>query len=300
MAQKTSASSHRFSYLDLENIEGGWNELFKQVPSWITEIRKTSYEPLDKDVELQMIKDGRREEVINRNLRFVTNISRHYLRDGVDVWDIISAGNEALIEAYDKFDASRDTRFITYAVNLIRSKMIDELRDSNNIKLSSTQLLMLKDFIQYGSLEAMVENEPGRYSATYDTLSRNLNEVLSISNMTRLDKPFEDGSMIELGAEESAPELNIHEKAAIQLHIVALNDDERHIITMSFGLLGTPPLSIREIASDYGWSISKVAKVRKRALKTLSNKLELKNIFENNLDLRSVTYGSSNEREGAE
>ena len=230
MAQKISASSHRFSYLNLEDIEGGWNELFKQVPTWITELRKNAYEPLDKDIELQMIIDGKRDEVINRNLRFVTNISRHYLRDGLDVWDIIAAGNVGLIEAYDKFDPTMGTRFITYAVNVIRSKMIDELRDSNNIKLSSTQLLMLKDYLQYGSLEAMIGARPERYSATFDTLNRNLNDVLSITKMTRLDKPFEDGSQMELASTGTTPTLSIDEKSSIHAVAALFLDKDEFIV----------------------------------------------------------------------
>ena len=61
-----------------------------------------------------------------------------------------------------------------------------------------------------------------------------------------------------------------------------------------------PSLTIREIAQICGWSPSKVAKLRKRALIKLSKVQELKFIFENNQDLRAITYASNSTREGQE
>lgn len=292
----TSTSSHRFSYLDLENIEGGWGDLFYQVPDWITTIRKERYAPLEKEIENKLIIGGHRDEVIRRNLRFVTNLSRHYLREGVEAWDIIAAGNIGLIEAYDKFDPTRDTKFITYAVNLIRAKMIDELRGSNNVKLSSTQLLMLHDFMFHGDLETMIDKRPDRYGATYDTLSRNLEELLSILRMVRIDAPFEDGSMMELTSGTNAPAFSEDEKQVLATCLKSndLTLDEHLTIVGNFGLVqDVGALSIRKLAAMWNVPVSRVATMRTKAIQKLKADPTLREMFEGNVDKTNISYASS-------
>lgn len=287
-------SSHKFSYLDLSDIEQTWRHLFSQVPTWITELRKPKYEPVSKEVENRMIADGKKDEVIRRNMRFVTNISRHYHRAGMEIWDVISAGNVGLVESYNTFDPTVGTKFITYAVNRIRAKMIDELRNSNNIKLSSTQTLMLRDYIDCGGLEEMVSRFPKRYSAQYDTLSRNLQEILSIVNMVRLDNPYKDGSLMELPSIVKTA-LTVKQLEILEFYMdEKLSPFENELLRMSFGLFrDNDPSSIREIATKFNTNPSKVAKIRKNALNKLKELDPLKTIFDNHKDISEIKYAHS-------
>ena len=57
-----------------------------------------------------------REKVINHNLRFVVSVAKKYQNQGMPLEDLISEGNRGLIKAYEKFDTSRNVKFITYAV----------------------------------------------------------------------------------------------------------------------------------------------------------------------------------------
>ena len=47
-------AQHKFGYLDLNDIQGGWAELFQSIPEWITELRKDKYEPLSKEREFSI------------------------------------------------------------------------------------------------------------------------------------------------------------------------------------------------------------------------------------------------------
>ena len=56
-----------------------------------------------------------RQRLIERNLRLVVSIARHYAHRGLALPDLIEEGNLGLMHALDKFDPGRGFRFSTYA-----------------------------------------------------------------------------------------------------------------------------------------------------------------------------------------
>jgi len=80
------------------------------------------FEPLSKAEEkiwMKKAKEGSasaKEKVISSNLRFVVSVAKRYQNQGIPLEDLISEGNKGLVKAYDKFDMTRDVKFITYAV----------------------------------------------------------------------------------------------------------------------------------------------------------------------------------------
>jgi RNA polymerase sigma-32 factor len=61
------------------------------------------------------------EELVRRNLRFVVKVAMGYRKYGVPVTDLIQEGNLGLMHAVEKFDPSRGTRLISYAVWWIKA-----------------------------------------------------------------------------------------------------------------------------------------------------------------------------------
>jgi RNA polymerase sigma factor (sigma-70 family) len=55
-----------------------------------------------------------------RNLRLVVSIARKYVRPGMNLFELVSDGNIALMRAIEKFDFSRGFKFSTYATWAIR------------------------------------------------------------------------------------------------------------------------------------------------------------------------------------
>ena len=59
-------------------------------------------------------------KLVEANLRFVVSIANQYKGKGLQMDDLVSEGNMGLMKAAAKFDASRGTRFVTYAVVYVR------------------------------------------------------------------------------------------------------------------------------------------------------------------------------------
>ena len=75
--------------------------------------------PLDEEIHMLKAQDGDAksyELVICSNLRFVVNVAKEYIGQGVEFEDLVAEGNLGLVKAYHKFDISKNVKFITYAV----------------------------------------------------------------------------------------------------------------------------------------------------------------------------------------
>jgi RNA polymerase primary sigma factor len=99
--------------------------------SYLAEVRHTPL--LSPDAEAAL---GRRlaqgdehalHELVEHNLRFVVQVALKYQGHGLPLADLINEGNLGLLHAARKFDPTRGTRFITYAVWWIRQAIMHAL-----------------------------------------------------------------------------------------------------------------------------------------------------------------------------
>ena len=86
---------------------------------YLHNIRKAK--PLTNEAEyefwlsMQQGSSSAREQLIFANLPYVVSVAKKYLPSGAALEDLIQAGNEGLVRAVDKFDASLGYRLISFA-----------------------------------------------------------------------------------------------------------------------------------------------------------------------------------------
>jgi len=107
--------------------------------AYIKEIK--DYPKLDLEEEKNLFEQNTQSarcKIVNANLRFVTQVAVKYQGMGIDLEDLIAFGRIGLIEALDKYDPKRGTRFITCAVWYIRAEIQKALNElSRTVRIPS-------------------------------------------------------------------------------------------------------------------------------------------------------------------
>ena len=130
-----------------------------------------------------------RQTMIERNLRLVVNIAKHYLNRGIPLLDLVEEGNLGLIHALEKFDPERGFRFSTYATWWIRQNI--ERAIMNQSRTIRLPVHVVKELNQVLRAQRSVEAENG--------VGSNLEEIAR-----RLDKRVEDVRAILALSEHTA------------------------------------------------------------------------------------------------
>jgi len=184
-----------------------------------------------------------RDKILSSNLKFVFSVAKKYKGKGVPLEDLISEGNLGLLYAYDKFDISKDTKFITYAVWWIN--------------------WYIQDFIK--KRYAVMENE----SSDEDLLS------------TPIKRPTQDDDSLKLGdiimSDETdsilLDEKETNEKMLSKL-INQLDEREKIIIKAYFGFDDDKPKTLKECGELLGLSQERCRQIKEKTLLKLKNAME--------------------------
>lgn len=174
-----------------------------------------------------------KEMLIVRNLRLVAHVVKKYYTATRDQEDLISIGTIGLIKAVNTFDHTKKIRLATYAGRCIENEVLMYFR---NQKKSAGEVLMN---------DALDTDGDGNLLVIGDTLSDDGDEILD-----QIDRDEMSGVLLESMGR-------------------CLDQREKEIITLRYGLQNQSPLTQREIASRCNISRSYVSRIEKRALKKL-------------------------------
>lgn len=227
-----------------------------------------------------------RTRLIEANLRFVVAFAKKYRNLGLPFPDLINAGNVGMIEAAKRFDPDNGAKFITYAVWWIKQSILQTLSGSNAVfhlpqKQASLQLKLarttrhLQNALEHNPSPAELAREMNLSEPEVDDLLKTRGEEVPIDGLEdgehdyhlldRLSQhnlPAADQLAIEASFRHSVHEL-LHE----------LDEKERAIVTLRFGLVGDEPRTLKEIGEKLGLSRERIRQLEVQALSKLRRNL---------------------------
>ena len=200
-------------------------------------------QPLDDAYEkevLQKLSSGDtsvKKELIEHNLRLVVYIARKFDNTGIDLDDLISIGTIGLIKAINSFNVDKNIKLATFASRCIENEILMHLRRVSKIR---------------GEVSF---DEP--LNVDWEGNELLLSDILGT-----------DGDVVVKQVESTC------EKEILKEALKKLNEREKRIMVLRFGLSGSRELTQKEVADLLGISQSYISRLEKKIVVKLKKEMK--------------------------
>ena len=189
---------------------------------------------------LERLKEGDQEArrlLIEHNMRLVAHVVKKYQYTDYDTEDLLSVGTIGLIKAVNTFKPDRGSRLATYAAKCVENEI----------------LMLLRSHKKYSREVSLYEP----IGVDKDGESIHLVDVIQMENEDVLEQMILDQDVREL----------------YQAYKTCLNDNEKQVVRMRYGLFGGKEYTQREIAQAMGVSRSYISRIEKRGLEKIGKEM---------------------------
>ncbi len=233
--------------------------------------------------------DQARQRMIRSNLRLVISIAKRYANMGLPFSDLVEEGNIGLMRAVDKFNYRRGYRFSTYASWWIKQAMMRAL--SNQGKTIRVPVYMYDTISRWRKVRENLIQKLGRIptrkelSDAMGLPTQKIKEIEQIATQPgSLNAPVSiDGAaeIIDLVEDTTiaSPSDNIDqlfEGERIDQLLNFVDERERQILILRFGLKGGEPHTLEETAQRFGVTRERIRQIELNAIKKIRYVLKLK------------------------
>ncbi|MBE7061585.1 MAG: RNA polymerase sporulation sigma factor SigE [Clostridiales bacterium] len=170
-----------------------------------------------------------RDKLVEHNLRLVVYIARRFENTGVDLDDLVSVGTIGLIKAVNSFNAEKNIKLATYASRCVENEILMHLR----------RTVKLKSEVSF--------DEP--LSTDWEGNELMLSDVMGT-----------DGDVVYKRIEKGV------ENDLLVIALKKLNEREREIMELRYGLKGGEEKTQKEVADMLGISQSYISRLEKKII----------------------------------
>ena len=234
-----------FSKLSLifKKIKSFFKSLFSKEELYYVNGTESLPPPLSEKEEEEMIENlesrEAKDKLIEHNLRLVVYIAKRFENTGAGIEELISIGTVGLIKAINTFKKDKNIKLATYASRCIENEILMFIRKNSSVRR-----------------EVSID-EP--LSIDWDGNELLLSDVLG-----------SESDLVSKGMEDA------EEKKILREAVLKLNERERVIIEMRYGLKDGNELTQKEVADALGISQSYISRLEKKIMVDLRKKIEEK------------------------
>lgn len=270
-----------------EKAAKDWPHSFNGDPvlaSYLEDIADST--PLDAGAEAELARrirrgdEAARNALVEANLRFVVAVAKEYQRRGLNLSELISAGNVGLITAAERFDETKGFKFISYAVWWIRQSILQTLTEQSTVRMPvnrrdmMTKIVRTQEALQKGGGKATVNQVAEALGFSEEEIEQTL---VNSQPVRSLDAPFDEGEehclMDRLCDEEGGtPEEDILKFTLtedIASALDSLNPREAEVLRLYFGLGAAPAMTLDQIGIRFRLTRERVRQIKEIALNKL-------------------------------
>ena len=227
-----------------------------------------------------------KSRLIEANLRLVISVAKGFRGQRMEFADLIQAGNLGLMNAADKFDPARGTRFSTYATWWIRHFIVRCIVTQSWTIRIPEHLFESVDKVLRTSRRLMetLGRDPTEAELA-EALNMTVENVRKLLLLAReplsLDAPGgdeEDDPLANIIPAETGDPAELTEARMMARHVrellPALTPQERQVLDLRYGLRDGRPRSLESVGKEFRLTRERIRQIENKALQKLKALLD--------------------------
>jgi RNA polymerase sigma factor (sigma-70 family) len=218
-----------------------------------------------------------KQHLMEANLRLVVSVAKRYPYSNLSMLDRVQEGNLGLMKAVDRFQYRRGFKFSTYATWWIRQAITRAIADTGRTirlpvhvvdslnRIAAARRALVRDLDRDPTVQEIAAH-------THLPVDKVTRVIRSGAPLVSLDAPVAEDTAFgefvpDMGSPSpEAPLLNEERRRHTTRALETLNDREREVIELRYGLVNTHEHTLQEIADRLGVTRERVRQIERQAL----------------------------------